>query len=101
MTTVFQEDGSAVACTVIGFESANYITRVFTSDSDGYDAVQVCFVLVMASTSGAGVELRRAAPGVHPNSTVKLRYHLCWLACAQILITGFHLVCCSCFQSLS
>lgn len=41
MTTVFQEDGSAVACTVIGFESANYITRVFTSDADGYDAVQV------------------------------------------------------------
>ena len=41
MTTVFQEDGTAIACTVIGFESANYVTRVFTSDADGYDAVQV------------------------------------------------------------
>lgn len=73
MTTVFQEDGSAVACTVIGFESANYVTRVFTSDSDGYDAVQVCSVSVMASTAGAGVALPRTAPSVHPSTSKTMR----------------------------
>lgn len=55
MTTVFEEDGSAIACTVIGFESANYVTRVFTSDSDGYDGVQVSSASTIAATPHAGV----------------------------------------------
>jgi ribosomal protein L3 len=42
MTTIFQEDGTAVACTVIGFESSNYVTDIMTKDKNGYDAVQVC-----------------------------------------------------------
>ena len=42
MTTIFQEDGTAVACTVIGFESSNYVTQLMTKESHGYDAVQVC-----------------------------------------------------------
>jgi large subunit ribosomal protein L3 len=47
MTTIFQEDGTAVPCTVIGFESPNYVTSVLTKEANGYDAVQVrcCCVL--------------------------------------------------------
>jgi hypothetical protein len=45
MTTIFQEDGTAVACTVIGFESSNYVTGVMTKEANGYDAVQVCCLL--------------------------------------------------------
>lgn len=41
MTTIFQEDGTAVPCTVIGFESPNYVTQKFTKEEHGYDAVQV------------------------------------------------------------
>jgi hypothetical protein len=41
MTTIFLEDGTAVGCTVIGFESPNYITQKFTKQEHGYDAVQV------------------------------------------------------------
>ena len=41
MTTIFQEDGTAVACTVIGFESSNYVTGLMTKEAHGYDAVQV------------------------------------------------------------
>lgn len=41
MTTIFQEDGVAVPCTVIALESSNYVTQKFTKEQHGYDAVQV------------------------------------------------------------
>ncbi|CAI5496746.1 unnamed protein product [Closterium sp. Naga37s-1] len=41
MLTWFTEDGKAVPCTVIGFHEGNIVTQVKTSDTDGYNAVQV------------------------------------------------------------
>lgn len=49
MTTIFQEDGTAVPCTVIGFESSNYVTGVMTKESNGYDAVQVLALQISRS----------------------------------------------------
>ena len=43
MTTIFQENGDAVPCTIIALESANYVTQIFNHKEHGYDAVQVWF----------------------------------------------------------
>ena len=42
MTTVFQNDGNAVPCTVIEAGPC-YITQIKSKDSDGYEAVQMGF----------------------------------------------------------
>jgi large subunit ribosomal protein L3 len=42
MTSVFTEDGSSVACTLIEAGPC-YVTSVKTKDNDGYDAVQLGF----------------------------------------------------------
>jgi len=46
MTTIFQEDGVAVPCTVIALESSNYVTQRFTKAEHGYDAIQVGYKVV-------------------------------------------------------
>lgn len=53
MTTLFQDDGTAVPCTVIGFESDNYVTRKFTQEEDGYDAVQVRTSTLVPATAAS------------------------------------------------
>src|SRR5919199_5138454 len=45
MTQAFQEDGTLVSVTVIEVEP-NFVTAVKTTETDGYDAVQVGFGVV-------------------------------------------------------
>lgn len=41
MITWFTDDGKALPCTVIGFHEGNVVTQVKTTETDGYNAVQV------------------------------------------------------------
>ena len=42
MTSINSEDGKQLfACTVIGFESPNFVTQKLTKELNGYDALQV------------------------------------------------------------
>lgn len=41
MTTWFDEEGDAVACTIIALPDGNVVTNLKTQERDGYDAVQV------------------------------------------------------------
>lgn len=42
MTTVFEEDGNAVPCTIIEAGPC-FVTQIMTKDKDGYEAVQFAF----------------------------------------------------------
>lgn len=47
MRTLFMEDGTALPCTIIGFESENMVAQIKTEDSDGYNSVQVMFTVYL------------------------------------------------------
>ena len=70
MTRAFQDDGTLVGVTVIEVEP-NLITAVRTSDSDGYDAVQVGFG---PARKGRGV--KKAHTGTFAKLDAPARRHL-------------------------
>ncbi len=69
MTRVFTEDGRSIPVTVIQ-ALPNRITRIKTSDSDGYAAVQVTTGAVKASRLSRPIAGQYAATGAEPGEGV-------------------------------
>ncbi len=64
MTTIFDEDGSVVPCTVISMEP-NVISQVKTAETDGYSAIQLAFDKVQGKNAKKVEEKVKKGPFGH------------------------------------
>jgi large subunit ribosomal protein L3 len=69
MTTVFEEDGNAVPCTIIEAGPC-FVTQIMTKDKDGYEAVQFAF------EEAKEKNMNKPSMGKFKKSKIKLMKHL-------------------------